>query len=143
MKHILNALGATVILSITVLGAEPGDLIRQQNLTCGKVVQLSRQLNTGKEIPALVKDRRQLRQALERMHQNLGKLIQSGTLMEQQDYLLSLEEGLSHMDRLADEPMTRENLDQVEEMCAFIAIVDEELLRALPATASKSYQAAR
>jgi len=143
MKHVLSALGATLILSMTAMAAKPGDLIRQQSLACSEVVQLSRQLNSGKAIPVLAKNRQQLRQTLERMHRSLDELIKSGVLMEQQDYLLSIEEGLRHMDRLADGPMTGENLSQVEDMCAFIATVDDELLRTLPSSSAMSYRAAR
>jgi hypothetical protein len=147
MKRFLSSIAMTLLLSIgattSMTAADSDSLLLKQRDECGLVIRYSIVLSQEKDVPTLVETRKQLRKVLEEMRQKASLLTSDEKLKAHKDYLLSIEEGLTQLSRLAEEPMTPANLEQVKEMCAFITVVDQQLLESLDAPAGKSYQASR
>ena len=147
MKKFLKGMGAALLLSATLHAASPvkhaDQALEDQRIYCGLVVKQSTILNREKDIPTLVKTRQELRRILDRMQREASRLSAETALKPHEDYLLSIEEGIGQLTRLAEEPMTRENLEQIKSMCNFIAVVDQQLLEQLNGTGNKEYCASR
>jgi hypothetical protein len=122
---------------------DPAPLLQQQRSDCRLVIEHSTVLSQEKDIPTLAKTRQKLRLVLEEMQREATRLHNDEKLQNHEDYLLSIREGLEHLTRLAEEPMTAENLEQFKNMCAFITIVDQEIEESLLTWKTKSYRVSR
>lgn len=147
MKRFLIGAGMTLLLNICAAASMPsndsGTLLRHQRSDCSLVVKHSTVLNREKDIQTLAKARQELRSVLEKMQQDASRLSTDDRLRAHKDYLLSIEEGLSQLNQLAEEPMTPANLEQVKNMCAFITVVDQQLLESLAVQPRKNYRVSR
>jgi hypothetical protein len=147
MKRFLIGVGMSLLLSMgagaSMSSDDSGTLLRHQRSDCSLVVKHSTVLSQEKDIQTLAKTRQKLRKVLEKMQQDASRLSTDDRLRTHKDYLLSIEEGLSQLNQLAEEPMTPANLEQIKNMCAFIAEVDQQLLESLAVQPGKSYQVSR
>ncbi len=119
-----------------------GTLLRKQNIQCKRLIHYATQLHTRKDIPTLVKIRRQFRQALSVMETENLRLRQLSVLASYSDYILSIDEGVRHMQDLAEEPMDDSNLEEIRSLCTFISSIDEQMLLSLDDKTVQVYQTA-
>ena len=148
MKKVLSGVVAALILSVgtsasSMVEQSVSRLLRQQSLQCGEIIRHAVVLHTEKDISTLRKTRQILRNELEKMQNETVCLQKDERLKMHDDYLLSIREGLEHMERLIEEPMNKANLEQMRNVCAFISVVDQEMLENLSEKPKKSYQASR
>jgi hypothetical protein len=147
MKKFLKVMGTALLLSAALHAAAPVKTVDQaledQRTYCGLIVKQSTILHQEKDIPTLTKTRQSLRLLLDRMQREASRLSAESALKPHEDYLLSIEEGITQLARLAEEPMTPENLEQIRTMCDFISVVDQQLLESLGTPKETLYRAAR
>jgi phosphate uptake regulator len=154
MKKVLSGIVLSVILSLgadasmnpVVDTEKTGLLLQKQSQQCTEIFRHASILHTEKDIPTLVKTRKALREDLLEMGRTISLLRERNSLQNYDDYLLSIEEGLRHMERLAEEPVNKEVLEQVRNMCDFISTMDNQMLEGIAkadGTAQKTYQASR
>lgn len=151
MKKVLSGIVLAMVMSLGANASmdpivdieKTSQLLQKQNQQCTQIFRHASILHSGKDIPKLVKTRNELRKELLEMYRVTSLLRERRSLQDYNDYLLSIEEGLRHMEYLAEEPVNKQVLEQVRNMCDFISTMDKQMLEGLSATGKKTYQASR